>query len=133
MWISEIQSIVFTRVKTEATKRLKTKYPNIFFGTSDRVSKEPVFPSVYVKRMQGASRGQNFEIGEINAIISSFQIEVTDDISEKRTQEVADVIMDIMIDMGYDVIGEPFQDNSNDAYRNVARYRRTVGSNDILQ
>lgn len=132
MWTSDIQSIVFTRIKAEATKQLKNKYPNIFFGTSDRASKEPQFPSVYVKRMQGSERGRTLEGSDMNAILSTYQIEVNDNVSENRAQEVADVILDIMKSMSYEVVGEPVSDNTEDTYRNIARYRRIIGASDIL-
>lgn len=132
MWTSDIQSIVFTRIKTEATRRLKTKYPDIFFTTSSKTAKEPQFPTVYIKRMQGVEQGQTLDGITVNAILSTFQVEVTDNISDNRSQEVADVVCEIMKSMMYQIVGEPIPDNTGDTYRNVARYRRLVGSLDIL-
>ena len=133
MWTSDIASIVFTRIKTIATDRLKNKYPDIFFSTAQSLPKEPQFPTILVKRMQGSEQGQTLEGTELNAILSTFQIEVFDNISEKHAQEVADVVCEIMKSMRYEMIGEPFPDNSDDeVYRNVARYRRIVGGLDTL-
>lgn len=132
MWISDIQSNVFTRVKTEATKRLKSTYPGIFFGTSDRVTKEPTFPTVIIKKLQGGERGQTLDGRSVNAVLSSFQIEVTDNVSEKRAEDVADVVCEIMKSMAYNMNGEPFPDNTESVYRNISRYSRIVGSGDQL-
>ena len=120
MWTSDIASMVFTRIKVEATKKLKSKYPNINFTTSDQVRTEPTFPNVYVKRLQGSERGQTLDGESVNSILSSFQI------------EVADIVFSIMKKMKYEAIGLPFQDNIDGVHRNVARYRRIIGYNDIL-
>lgn len=132
MWTSEIPSIVFTRIKTEGLKKLKSKYPNIQFTTSSKKATDSKFPTVYVKRMQGSERGQTLDGTSVNAILSTLQIEVTDDVSDVRAQEVADVVYGIMKSMRYEAIGEPFPDNDDSTYRNVARYRRIIGYNDIL-
>ena len=133
MWTSDIASKVVTVIKAKATRKLKTKYPDIKFTTSSKASTNPKFPTVYVKKLQGAERGQDLEGTSVNAILSSFQIEVTSNISDTDAQEVADVVADIMKSMRYQMMGEPFADNSSvDTHRNVARYQRIVGYNDIL-
>lgn len=133
MWTSDIQSIVFSRIKREATNKLKTKYPNIFFTTSSTAESNPQFPTVYIKRLQGAERGQTIDGTTVNGIVSSFQIEVTDNQSDNRAQEVADVICLIMKSMRYQMLGEPFPDNTQKGvHRNVSRYQRIVGFNDVL-
>lgn len=132
MWTSDIQSSVFTRIKAEGTKKLKTKYPNINFTTSSKKSSNPKFPSVYVKRMQGKEEGQTLDGKDVNAVTSTFQIEVTDNTSDTVAQDVADVIYGIMKTMRYSVLGDPISDNDADTYRNVSRYQRIVGFNDIL-
>ena len=132
MWTSDIASMVFTRIKVEATKKLKSKYPNINFTTSGQVRTDPTFPNVYVKRLQGSERGRTLDGQTVNATLSSFQIEVADNVSDSRAQEVADVVYAIMKKMKYEAIGEPCPDNIDGVHRNVARYRRIIGYNDIL-
>lgn len=132
MWTSDIASIVFTRIKVEATEKLKSKYPDINFTRSNKVRTEPTFPNVYVKELQGAERGHTLDGESVNAILSSFQIEVADNVSDNRAREVADVVFLIMKKMKYEAIGLPFQDNIDGVHRNVARYRRIIGYNDTL-
>lgn len=132
MWTSKIQSTVLTRIKVITTEKLKGKYPDIYFTTSNKKRTEPQFPTVYVKRMQGTEEGQTLDGTSVNAILSTFQIEVTDNISDSRAQEVADAVGAVMKSMRYQMLGEPFPDNDNDTYRNVARYQRIVGFGDVL-
>ena len=133
MWTSDITSIVFTRIKAIGNKKLKTKYPNINFTTSNESSKEPDFPTVYIKRLQGAERGQDLEGTSVNAILCSFQVEVTTNTNDTEAQEVADVVCSIMKSMRFQILGEPFADNTQKGVsRNVARYQRIIGYGDIL-
>lgn len=132
MWTKIIASKVFTNVQKVGRDKLLKKYPNINFTTSDHASTKPKFPTVYIRKMQGAARGKTLEDAKANAILSTFQIEVTTNTSQNDAETVADVIADIMVDMGYEMIGEPFPDNTADIYRNVSRYQRLIGYNDIL-
>lgn len=133
MWFSDITSIVFTRVKAIVNKKLKTKYPDINFTTSSVASTDPKFPTVYVKRMQGAERGQDLEGTQVNAMLVTFQVEVTDNVSDTRAQEVADSVCEVMKSMRFQILGEPFPDNTQrGVFRNVARYQRAIGYNDVL-
>ena len=133
MWFSDITSVVFTRVKAIVNKKLKTKYPDINFTTSSVASTDPKFPTVYVKRMQGAERGQDLEGSTVNAMLVTFQVEVTDNVSDTRAQEVADSVCEVFKSMRFQILGEPFPDNTQrGVFRNVARYQRLVGYGDTL-
>ena len=133
MWFSDITSIVFTRVKAIVNKKLKTKYPDINFTTSSVASTDPKFPTVYVKRMQGAERGQDLDGTQVNAMLVTFQVEVTDNVSDTRTQEVADSVCEVFKSMRFQILGEPFPDNTQrGVFRNVARYQRVISYDDVL-
>lgn len=132
LWTTIIKSKVFTNVQKKGRERLLKSYPNITFTTSDRVSSAPRFPTVFVKKMQGAAKGQTTEMKSVEATISTFQIEVTTNTNQDDAEKVADVVEDIMVSLGYDPIGEPFPDNTQDVYRNISRYQRVIGEDDIL-
>lgn len=132
MWTKYIKSKVFTRVKTIGTERLEKQFPNINFTTSSKASTMPKFPTVYVKQLQGAEQGQTLEGTSINGIMAGFQIDVTDNQSENNAYTVADVVLEIMKSMGFDVIGSPFSDDTGDGYRVTSRYQRIIGANDIF-
>lgn len=132
MWTKIIPPKVFTNVQKIGKEKLLKKYPNINFTTSDRAPTKPKFPTVYIKKMQGSARGGTLEDAKVNAVLSVFQIEVTTNTSQNDAETVADAVADIMTDMGYGMIGEPFPDNTADIYRNVSRYQRLIGYGDIL-
>ncbi len=120
-------------MQKKGKEKLLKKFPNINFTTSDKSTAKPKFPTVYIKQMQGSAQGQTLEDTQPNAILSTFQIEITTNTTQTDAENVADVIAGIMISMGYSMIGEPFPDNSSDIYRNVSRWQRLIGYNDILK
>lgn len=131
MWTKIIQPKVFTAIKTKVSEKIQTKYPNIYFTTSDKTLTNPRFPTVYLKKLQGTEQGETME-KDLNAIVSSFQVEVTDNANEANCIEIADLVMDVMNDMGYSVLGDSVQDNTDSVYRNIARYQRTIAKEDVI-
>lgn len=132
MWFSRITNIVLTRIKAIVGKKLNTKYPDIDFTTSDTSLTTPKFPTVYVKRMPGMEKGQDLDGSSVNAMLVTFQVEVTDNVSDTRALEVADECCAVMKSMRFQLLGEPVPNNSNGKFRNIARYQRIVGYNDTL-
>jgi hypothetical protein len=132
MWFSRITNIVLTRVKAIVGKKLNTKYPDIDFTTSASSSTTPKFPTVYIKRMQGAERGQDLDGSTVNAMLVTFQVEITDNISETRAQEVSDDVCAVMKSMRFQILGDPVTDSQGNIHRNIARYQRIVGYGDTL-
>lgn len=132
MWTSEISSIVFTRIKVEVLKSLKSKYPNIYFTNSDRAQTNPKFPTVYINEIGSTERGEDLEGTSINAVMATFQIDVTDNQSQNRASEVMSKIVGIMKSMRFSVIAMPEFQNTESTYRSTARFRRMIGQGDIL-
>ena len=131
MWISKISSKVFTRVKSKGNKALKSTYPDIYFTDSDKTQTNPKFPSVYIHELPGVEKGQDLEGNSINSVLSSFQIDVTDNVSQGNVKVVMNEIVGIMKSMRFSVIGTPEFQNTDSAYRGTARFRRTIDWNDL--
>ena len=132
MWISDIESMILTRVKIGVEQKLETKYPNIFFTTSDRNQVNPRFPTVMLRDMGGAERGNDNENIHINAYLCTIQVDVIDNESQNRAKEVMRYVIDEMKKMSFSIMYAPTSDNNSDTYRVVARFRREIGWDDIL-
>lgn len=128
----DLEIIVFSRIKNRFSAELIRKFPNAYFTTSDRAVAQPRFPTIYIHEMSGREMGQDLAGTEINAVLSTFQIEVFDNMSESNVSEVMANIVNTMKSMRFDVISMPEFRNDNDVYRKVARFRRVIGSADIL-
>lgn len=133
MWVNDIQTAVFSRIQSRTTAQFKKRFPDIFFTKSARLNKDASFPTIYVKKLQGAERGQTLEGTSINATLSSFQIEVTDNgENDSVANEIAWFICGVMKSMRYQMVGEPITEETDQTFRVIARYQRIVGFNDIL-
>lgn len=126
-----VDEIVFTKIKHNVSGILKTKYPNLSFTMDDKLSKDPSFPTVYVHLLSSPERGQDLEGKTINAGYFTFQIEVTDNQTQRRAKEVIECVLLEMKKMRFE-INFPELQSTNDYYRCVARCSRLIGSGDIL-
>ena len=127
-----LESQVITRIKTQFSKKLKDRYPNLKFTNSDRADTVPKFPTVYIHEMTGAETGEDLQGDTINAVWSSFQIEVTTNTKMNDAKEVMNEVVRIMKTMRFQVIATPEFQNTDSTYRRVARFRRMIADGDIL-
>lgn len=132
MWTSEIQSRVFSRVKNKGTKALKASYPNIYFTTSDKVQTNPKFPTIYLHEVGSVEQGQDLDNTSINAVLFTIQIDVTDNESQNRVNEVMGEIVSIMKSMRFSVVTMPEFQNTDSIYRSTARFRRMIGNEETF-
>ena len=133
MWATEIDTTVLSRLRSRGYTDLKKKYPNINFTDDDRAPIDPKFPTVFYINISSAERGQTLDGKSVNALLHSVQIEVSDNSQTNATvKEVMSKICDYMKDMRYEVVNMPFFQNTDTVFRMVARFRRTIGANDVI-
>lgn len=130
--LDSIETQVFSLIKAKFSAKIKAKYKDLNFTTSDRSSTKPKFPTVYIHLLESPEIGSDLDGTSVNGINATFQIDVTDNQSQARADEVAKEILRIMKSMRFKSAGMPFHDNSGDTYRTVSRYRRPIGEGDIL-
>lgn len=131
MWTSEIETTVFSRVKTQGIIALGSKYPELFYTTKDEVEDEPSLPNVYVQELELAEQGRDLEGTEINAVLSTFQINVSAK-RKQQTKEVMNQAVKTMKSMKFEAIGLPTYRTQNGLSKGTARFRRTIDKLDII-
>lgn len=133
MWATEIDTTVLSRLRSRGYADLKKNYPNINFTDDDRAPIDPKFPTVFYINISSAERGQTLDGKSMNALLHSVQIEVSDNSQTNATvKAVMSKICDYMKDMRYEVVNMPFFQNTDTVFRMVARFRRTIGANDVI-
>ena len=133
MWATEIDTTVLSRLRSRGYADLKKNYPNINFTDDDRAPIDPKFPTVFYINISSAERGQTLDGKSMNALLHSVQIEVSDNSQTNSTvKAVMSNICDYMKDMGYEIVNMPFFQNTDTVFRMVARFRRTIGANDVI-
>ena len=133
MWATEIDTTVLSRLRSRGYADLRKNYPNINFTDDDRAPIDPKFPTVFYINISSAERGQTLDGKTVNALLHSVQIEVSDNSQTNSTvKAVMSKICDYMKDMRYEVVNMPFFQNTDTVFRMVARFRRTIGANDVI-
>ena len=133
-WTDRISSVVFTRIKNEFSKPLKTKYKmtSSNFSTVGSSDNPAVFPFVYIQLLPSVEQGQDIEGNTINAGLFTFQIEVTDNQTQARAKDVMSEVNRIMKSMRFTVQPTPDIQDTKDTHRAIMRCNRRIGSSDIL-
>lgn len=133
-WIMQLPSIVFTRIKTEFSEKIKTKYnmTSENFSTTDSQNKKAVFPFVYINLLPASETGQDLEGSAINGGIFTFQIDVYDNQSQSKAREVMKEVVRIMKSLLFSCNQMPSFDDTDDVKRMTARFQRSIDWNDIL-
>lgn len=137
MWNNDIPSIVFTKMKLYTSKKLNERYPNKYNSTNytrqSRSQTNAKFPTIMFKGLQGAETGADLNGDTVNVVISYFQIDVITNTSQTDAYNIADVVMEAMKTMRYQLVGDLIIDDSDEnTYRVISRYRRLIGHDDIL-
>lgn len=133
-WTDKISSIIFTRIKTEFSQKIKDKYgmTNENFSTKMANDSTAKFPFVSIRMLPSSEKGNDNEGIEINAGLFAFQIDVTDNKSQSRAKDVMSEVKRIMKSMRFVSYEIPNFDNSQDVNRVTARFRRSIGKDDVI-
>ena len=132
MWTDNIETTVFSRVKIEGTIALKKAFPNINYTAENASDDEPKFPSVYVQELPSSEVGQDLEGTAINGILSSFQVDVSDNDNKQNCKKVMGKVIESMKKVRFEVTSMPIYRKENNVWIATARFRRAIGFNDIL-
>lgn len=133
-WVDTIPSVVFTRIKTEFSQKIKDKYGMTNENFSTKIANESTakFPFVSIRMLPSSEKGNDNEGIEINAGLFAFQVDVTDNKSQSRAKDVMSEVKRIMKSMQFISYEMPNFDNSQDVNRMTARFRRSIGKSDVI-
>ena len=128
-----LETQVFSLIKAKFSPKIKEKYTDLNFTTVDKsISGETKFPTVYVHMMESPEIGETLEGTVLNGVNVTFQVKSTDNESQTKADEVSKEVLRIMKSIGFKAVGIPFHDNQGNEYCTASRYRRPIGSGDIL-
>ena len=132
-WIFDIQTTVFSRIKSVCTAKLVSKYPDITVTMDSHKVTTAKYPSVYVHFLQPTEVGKDLDGQTVNAIYLTAQIEVNVTQAQGMVvaNEVSSVVLDIMKEMRFVATMPEFQD-TDASYRTISRYARTIGNTETL-
>lgn len=136
-WIYDLENEIFTKISYRGKKKLGSDFPTIFF-TMDAEPDDTTshFPTVYIHFLPIAEQGQTLDGQEINAVLSTVQIEVSTskDQGQKAVRQITWEIVELFKLMRYSVVMTPeIIKTGNDTNQCVARVRRMIGNADAIE
>lgn len=130
--LDSIETQVFSLISSRFPQKKKKDYPEINFTTSDSTPTKPKFPTVYIHMIDSSEVGSDLDGTSIPGVNASFQIDVSDNQNNKRTDDVATEVLKVMKGMRFKPITMPIHNNNGGVYVTTARYRRVIGDGDKL-
>lgn len=131
-WAYNLESKIFTIVKSKVTPKIKTKFPKANFTMSDKNTGSPVFPTIYIHQNGGLESPVSLENDMIERVLYTIQIDVITNTTQADANTIMSNICDVMKDMKFTIISLPTFKNTSEQYRNTARFRRYIDGNDTL-
>ena len=124
-WATDLENTVTALVKAKTLTQLKKTYPKIVITNEGENSGQAVFPTVYIHLLP--LDGQT-----INALLATFQVDVTTNTSKPDCRKVMAVITDAFKIMRFQGNAMPEFSISNKVHKSTARFRRMIAANDRL-
>lgn len=132
MLLDMIESQTFSLIKAKMPDNIKKNYPDLDFTTSDVNPTQPKFPTVYVHLMESPESGMSTEGEDVEAVLATIQVDVIDNKNQARATEIGREALKIMKSLRFHAVVMPFSQDTEGVFRNIARYRRMIGNNDIF-
>ena len=130
-WATDLENTVTALVKAKTLTQLKEKYPKIVITNEGENSGQAVFPTVYIHLLPAVEQGQTLDGQTVNALLATFQVDVTTNTSKSDCRKVTAVITDTFKTMRFQGTMPEFS-ISNKVHKSTARFRRLIGANDRL-
>ena len=132
MWINDIETAVFSRIKARGSP-LKKYFPKIFFTTENETDETvAVFPTVYVEKLAGTELGRDLDNRKTNLCLCSFQINISHNGKKNEVERIMENCKDTLKQMRFDMENDPVYSLNKGVWTGVARFRRVIGGGDIL-
>ena len=131
-WATDLESTVVALVKAKSLPQLQKKYPKVRITDEGESSGSAVFPTVYIHLLAPTEQGQTLDGQTINALLATFQVDVTTNTSKSDCRKVMTAITDTFKTMRFQGNAMPEFSISNKVHKSTARFRRIIAANDRL-
>ena len=132
-WYADIESKIFTIVKTRMTKKYKEKYPTISFESVDKNRVPTKSPTIYFHELGNPEMANDLENITVNMVRENIEIEVYSLKDKSECHKVSAYARAEMKALGFSIIQQSPPMEDDDWWRCIMRFSRPVGSGDVLK
>lgn len=134
-WVFDIESKIFTIIKTRLNKALLTAYPKLNITQQEKLNDDVSLPTVFLKMLDSPEMGADLENSTINAMLVTFEthITVSKDMGLSGLRTVSKAVTDNFKKLRFNMVyrGEINRETS-DTYKLIARFRRVIGADEEI-
>lgn len=134
-WSVDLESEIYTILKTRAKAQLVTAYPHILFTQKEKRNDDAQFPTVRILFIGSPESGQTLEGDGINAIRSTIEIKITvnGELGLTALRNIQKVMMAQLKLLMFDVTTrQTLEDETNDTTMAVIRASRLIGASETF-
>jgi len=134
-WVFDIETKIYTIIKTRLEKALKSTYPNLYIAQQEKINDTPNFPSVILQMLSSPEMGSDLDNTTVNAMMVTWETHVT--VSKSMglagLRKVSAEVLDNFKKLRFNVQdrGE-INRESSDTYTTISRFRRVIGGNEEI-
>lgn len=134
-WVFNIESKIYTIVKTRLTNALKDVYPKLLITQQQRLNDDTQLPVIYIKMLDSPEIGADLDGSTVNAMLVTFEthITVSKDSGLSALRKISAAVLDNFKKLRFEMVmrGE-FTRETTDTYTSVSRFRRVIGGNEEI-
>lgn len=130
-WFSQIESTTLTYIQYVMKDKVGAPYPRLNCTTKSESTTPSEFPTLYLHTLTPIEQGQDFENNEVNAVLSTIEIQVFSNKSEDEAHKIITSAISFMKDLRWNVTMFPDPQTNDKISFCIARFRKLVTKNDI--
>lgn len=131
-WAYDLETLIYSIVKSRTESKLKEKYPKTKFTQDEEETTAPSFPTILIQSLEPIEKNKDLETEKINTILFTTQVTVTTNTSRRDAKYIADSLTDEYKKMLFDITTMPFVRKNGGVYTATFRARRSFDWNDVL-
>lgn len=132
-WYANIESKVFTIVKTRINKKYKTKYPSLEFISDDENKTPANSPTVYLREIDNPEMAESLEGDFVNMVRENIEVEVYSRKSKADCKDVSVAVRAEMKALCFRIVQQSPPMPDGDWWRCIMRFYRPIGAGDVLK
>lgn len=134
-WVFNIESKIYTIVKTRLTNALKDVYPKLLITQQQRLNDDTQLPVIYIKMLDSPEIGADLDGSTVNAMLVTFEthITVSKDSGLSGLRKISASVLENFKKLRFQMTtrGEITRETS-DTYTTISRYNRVIGAEEEI-
>lgn len=134
-WVFNIESKIYTIVKTRLTNALKDIYPKLLITQQQRLNDDTQLPVIYIKMLDSPEIGADLDGSTVNAMLVTFEthITVSKDSGLSGLRKISASVLENFKKLRFQMAtrGEITRETS-DTYTTISRYNRVIGAEEEI-